>query len=39
VKETHPLTQAVIAGRRKNIPELVHHCLAAEDKALALIKP
>lgn len=29
----HPLTQAIIAGKRKEVPELVNQCLAAGEKA------
>ena len=29
----HPLTQAIIAGRRKEVPDLVNQCLAAGEKA------
>ena len=28
----HPLTQAIIAGRRKEVPDLVNQCLAAGEK-------
>ena len=33
MSELHPLTQAVIAGRRKEIPALVQQCIAAGEKA------
>jgi len=34
----HPLTQAVIAGRRKEIAELVNQCLAAGEKASDIVE-
>lgn len=33
MNELHPLTQAIIAGKRKEVPELVSQCLAAGEKA------
>jgi 5-methyltetrahydrofolate--homocysteine methyltransferase len=33
MNDQHPLTQAIIAGRRKEIPDLVNQCLAAGEKA------
>jgi 5-methyltetrahydrofolate--homocysteine methyltransferase len=33
MNDLHPLTQAIIAGRRKDVPELVNQCLAAGEKA------
>ena len=33
MNDQHPLTQAIIAGRRKDIPDLVNQCLAAGEKA------
>ncbi len=33
MNEDHPLTQAIIAGRRKDVVELVNQCLAAGEKA------
>ncbi len=33
MNEEHPLTQAIIAGRRKEVAELVNQCLAAGEKA------
>jgi 5-methyltetrahydrofolate--homocysteine methyltransferase len=33
LSEQHPLTQAVIDGRRKEIPALVQECIAAGEKA------
>jgi 5-methyltetrahydrofolate--homocysteine methyltransferase len=34
----HPLTQAVIAGKRKEIPELVQQCLKAGESAAAIVE-
>jgi 5-methyltetrahydrofolate--homocysteine methyltransferase len=36
--DLHPLTQAVIAGKRKEIPALVQQCLAAGEKAGDIIE-
>ena len=33
MNDQHPLTQAIIAGRRKEISDLVNQCLAAGEKA------
>ena len=33
MNELHPLTLAIIAGKRKEVPELVQQCLAAGEKA------
>ena len=33
MNDLHPLTQAIIAGKRKEVPELVSQCLAAGEKA------
>jgi 5-methyltetrahydrofolate--homocysteine methyltransferase len=33
MNDQHPLTQAIIDGKRKEIPELVNQCLAAGEKA------
>jgi 5-methyltetrahydrofolate--homocysteine methyltransferase len=33
MNDLHPLTQAIIAGKRKEVPELVNQCLAAGEKA------
>jgi 5-methyltetrahydrofolate--homocysteine methyltransferase len=33
MNEEHPLTQAIIAGRRKEVPALVQQCLAAGESA------
>jgi 5-methyltetrahydrofolate--homocysteine methyltransferase len=34
----HPLTQAIIAGKRKEVPELVQQCLAAGEKAAEIVE-
>lgn len=33
MNDQHPLTQAIITGKRKAVPELVQQCLAAGEKA------
>jgi 5-methyltetrahydrofolate--homocysteine methyltransferase len=33
MNDLHPLTQAIIAGKRKEVPDLVQQCLAAGEKA------
>jgi 5-methyltetrahydrofolate--homocysteine methyltransferase len=33
MNDLHPLTQAIVAGRRKEIPNLVNQCIAAGEKA------
>jgi 5-methyltetrahydrofolate--homocysteine methyltransferase len=33
MNDPHPLTQAIIAGKRKEVPELVQQCLAAGETA------
>lgn len=38
MNEAHPLTQAVVAGRHKAVPELVQQCLAAGEKPLEIIE-
>jgi 5-methyltetrahydrofolate--homocysteine methyltransferase len=38
MNDTHPLTEAVIAGRRKEVPDLVHQCLAAGEKPMEIIE-
>jgi len=38
MNDTHPLTEAVIAGRHKAVPELVQQCLAAGEKPLEVIE-
>ena len=34
----HPLTAAVIAGKRKEVPDLVNQCLAAGESAAAIVE-
>jgi 5-methyltetrahydrofolate--homocysteine methyltransferase len=36
--DQHPLTQAIIAGRRKEVPELVQQCLADGEKATDIVE-
>jgi 5-methyltetrahydrofolate--homocysteine methyltransferase len=38
MNEDHPLTQAIIAGRRKDIPALVQQCLDAGEKAADIVE-
>jgi len=38
MNEPHPLTQAIIAGRRKDIPDLVNQCLAAGESAGEIVE-
>ncbi len=38
MSEQHPLTQAIIAGKRKDVPELVQQCLAAGESAAAIVE-
>ncbi|MGA2175467.1 MAG: B12-binding domain-containing protein, partial [Verrucomicrobiota bacterium] len=38
MNEPHPLTQAIIAGRRKEIADLVNQCLAAGETAGDIIE-
>jgi 5-methyltetrahydrofolate--homocysteine methyltransferase len=38
MSEQHPLTQAIIAGKRREIPELVQQCLAAGESAKAIVE-
>jgi 5-methyltetrahydrofolate--homocysteine methyltransferase len=38
MSEQHPLTQAIIAGRRKEVPELVNQCLAAGESAAHIVE-
>ena len=38
MNEMHPLTQAVIAGKRKEVPDLVQQCLAAGEKAAEIVE-
>jgi 5-methyltetrahydrofolate--homocysteine methyltransferase len=34
----HPLTQAIIAGKRKEVPELVQQCLVAGESAKSIVE-
>ena len=34
----HPLTQAVIAGRRKEVPDLVNRCLDAGESPISILE-
>lgn len=36
--ETHPLTQAIISGKRKEVPNLVEQCLASGETAAAIVE-
>jgi 5-methyltetrahydrofolate--homocysteine methyltransferase len=36
--ETHPLTEAVIRGRRKEVPELVQQCLDSGENAQSIVE-
>jgi 5-methyltetrahydrofolate--homocysteine methyltransferase len=38
MNDLHPLTQAIIAGKRKEIPELVQQCLAAGESAKSIVE-
>ena len=38
MNDQHPLTQAIIAGKRKEIPELVQQCLAAGESAASIVE-
>jgi 5-methyltetrahydrofolate--homocysteine methyltransferase len=38
MSEQHPLTQAIIAGKRKEVPELVQQCLAAGESAKTIVE-
>jgi 5-methyltetrahydrofolate--homocysteine methyltransferase len=38
MSNSHPLTEAIIAGRRKEIPELVKQCLAAGESAQSIVE-
>jgi len=38
MSEEHPLTQAIIAGRRKEVAELVNQCLAAGESAVDIVE-
>jgi 5-methyltetrahydrofolate--homocysteine methyltransferase len=36
--EPHPLTQAIIAGQRKEVAGLIHQCLAAGEEAVDIVE-
>ncbi len=38
MSESHPLTQAIITGKRKEVPDLVQRCLAAGESAKAIVE-
>ncbi|HKI68617.1 MAG TPA: corrinoid protein [Verrucomicrobiae bacterium] len=38
MNDPHPLTQAVITGKRKEVPELVQQCLAAGETAADIVE-
>jgi 5-methyltetrahydrofolate--homocysteine methyltransferase len=38
MSDPHPLTQAIIAGRRKDVPDLVNECLAAGEQAAEIVE-
>ena len=38
MNDPHPLTQAVISGRRKGVPQLVQQCLDAGEKPLEIVE-
>jgi 5-methyltetrahydrofolate--homocysteine methyltransferase len=38
MNDLHPLTQAIIAGKRKEIPDLVQQCLDAGEKAAQIVE-
>ncbi len=38
MSDTHPLTEAVIRGRRKEVPELVQQCLDAGETAQSIVE-
>ena len=38
MNDQHPLTQAIIAGKRKEVPELVQQCLAAGETAGTIVE-
>lgn len=38
MSETHPLTAAVMAGKRKEVPALVQECLAAGETAQSIVE-
>ena len=38
MSELHPLSQAVMAGRRKDVPDLVNQCLACGEDAKSIVE-
>jgi 5-methyltetrahydrofolate--homocysteine methyltransferase len=38
MSDQHPLTQAIIAGKRKEVPDLVQQCLAAGESAKSIVE-
>jgi len=38
MSDQHPLTQAIIAGKRKEVPDLVSQCLAAGETAASIVE-
>jgi 5-methyltetrahydrofolate--homocysteine methyltransferase len=38
MSDLHPLTQAVIAGKRKEVPDLVNQCLAAGESPVSIVE-
>ncbi len=38
MEQDHPLTQAVIAGKRKDVPELVQQCIDAGESAQSIVE-
>jgi 5-methyltetrahydrofolate--homocysteine methyltransferase len=38
MSEQHPLTAAIIAGKRKEVPDLVQQCLAAGESAKSIVE-
>ena len=38
MSDVHPLTRAIIAGRRKEVSELVKQCLAAGESAASIVE-
>ena len=38
MSDPHPLTQAIIAGKRKEVPELVQQCLDAGESAAEIVE-
>ena len=38
MNDIHPLTQAIVDGRRKDVPELIQKCLAAGESASTIVE-